>query len=118
MKRNIYFKCLLGFILPILFMLLIVNLMYYFDIINNNIVKFLKIFVVICSSFITGIIRGYNSINKGYINGIKLSSIIVIFLFIISILLNEFNIKDIIYYIIIILSVTFGAMVGINKKKN
>ena len=118
MKRNIYFKCLLGFLLPIIFMLLIVNLMYYFDIISNNIVKFLKIFIVVFSSFLTGIIRGYNSNSKGYINGLKISIIIIGILFGLSLLLNEFNIKDIIYYIIIILSITFGAMVGINKKKN
>lgn len=92
--------------------------MYYFDIISNNIVGFLKIIIVVFSSFIAGIIRGYNSNSKGYINGIKLSIIITSILFGISLLLNEFNIKDIIYYIIIILSITFGAMVGINKKKN
>lgn len=118
MKKNVYFKCLLGFMIPLLFMLLLLNTMYYYDIVNNNIVKFLKIFVVVISSFISGIIRGYNSINKGYINGIKLSIIVIITLLIISLILGEFNIKDIIYYIIIALSITFGSMIGINKRKN
>ena len=36
----------------------------------------------------------------------------------ISIIFKEFNLADIIYYIIIILTITFDSMIGINKKTN
>lgn len=118
MEIKIYLKSLLWFIIPLLILLLILNTFYYFDLISNNIIKYLKIIIILIPSFLTGLTRGYHSLNKGYINGLKLSGIIITFLLIISLILKEFNFTDIIYYIIITLTITFGSMVGINKKKS
>ena len=118
METKTYLKCLLAFIITLLILLLISTILYYFDIINYNFVKYFKIFTIIVSSFISGFIRGINSLNKGYINGIKLSVIIVAILFIFSLIVRPFNFDDLIYYIIIILTTTFGAMVGISKKQS
>lgn len=118
MEIKIYLKSLLWFIIPLLILLLIANTFYYFDLISNNLMKYLKIIIVLIPSFISGFVRGYYSLTKGYINGLKLSSIIVIILFLSSIILKSFRFATIIYYLIIILTITFGSMVGINKKKN
>lgn len=118
MDLKLYLKSLLWFVIPLFIFLLIINTLYYFDIVNNNLIKYLKIIIILISSFLGGLIRGYNSQNKGYINGLKLSFIIVIIFLIISLLLKSFNLTDIIYYIIIILTITFGSMVGINRKTN
>lgn len=117
METKTYLKCLLTFIITLLILLSITTILYYFDIINYNLVKYFKIITILLSAFISGLIRGFNSMNKGYINGIKLSGIIIAIIFIFSLILKEFNLSDLLYYIIIILTTTFGAMVGISKKQ-
>ncbi len=95
---------------------LIINSLYYFDIINNDFTKYLKLFLSILSFFIGGIYIGKHSLNKGYINGLKLS-IIIIFIFLITgIIFNNLSFLRIIYYLIIAFCITFGSMIGISKK--
>lgn len=118
METKLYLKSFLWFIIPLLLLLLIINTLYYFDLVNNSVIKYLKILIILIPSFISGLIRGLNSINKGYINGLKLSGIIIILFFVFSLIFKEFNIKDLIYYIIICLTITFGSMVGISKKSS
>ena len=118
MEIKIYLKSLLFFLIPLVILLLILNTLYYFDIVNNSLIKYLKILILLIPCFISGLVRGFNSMNKGYINGLKLSFLIVLIFFVISLLLSEFHFKDLIYYIIISLTITFGAMIGINKKTN
>ena len=73
METKLYLKSFLWFIIPLLLLLLIINTLYYFDLVNNNVIKYLKILIILIPSFISGLIRGLNSINKGYINGLKLN---------------------------------------------
>ena len=60
---------------------------------------------------------GKHSPNKGYIYGLRLSIIMVIFFIIFGIIFNNFQLTRLIYYFIITISITFGAMLGIQKKK-
>ena len=113
-----YLKALgLSFLLLFTFSM-IINFLYYFDIINNNTIKYLKMFLAILSFFISGIYIGKNSVNKGYLNGLKLSIITVLIMIILAIIFNNLNITLIIYYLIITICITFGSMIGINKKNN
>jgi len=79
-----------------------------------------KTFIIIISSilmFIIGIILGKQSINKGYLKGLLFSTICILLLTIFSLIFKfTLNINSIIYYIILIISTTFGSMLGINKK--
>ena len=97
---------------------LIINVLYYFDIINNNATKYIKMFLSILSFFIGGLYIGKNSMSKGYINGLKLSLIIILLFFIIGLILNNLSFSRIIYYLITITCITFGAMIGISKKES
>ncbi len=115
---KIYSKSLLWFLISLIIILLIINTLYYFDLISNNLVKYFKLISILIPSFLSGLIRGFNSLNKGYLYGLKLSFIIIIVLFIISIILKEFNTLDLLYYLIISLTITFGSMIGINKRIN
>ena len=54
--------------------------------------------------------------NKGYFYGLRLSLIMIILLITFSIIFNNINFIQIIYYFIAIFCITFGAMIGINKK--
>ena len=118
-KYIIYFIKALGLIFGLLLLFsLIINILYYFDIINNNLIKYLKMTLSIISFFIGGLYIGKRSINKGYINVLKLSGIIVIIFLLFSIIFNNLSLTRIIYYIITIISITFGSMIGINKKES
>lgn len=79
-----------------------------------------KTFIIIISSilmFIIGIILGRKTNNKGYLKGLLFSSICMLILTIFSLLFKfTLNINSLIYYIILIISTTFGSMLGINKK--
>ncbi len=97
---------------------IIINSLYYYDIISNNYINYLKMFLSILSYFIGGVYIGKKSDNKGYINGLKLSLIIVVISFILSFIFNNLKVTMIIYYILTTICITFGSMIGINKKNN
>ena len=97
---------------------LIINSLYYFDIINNNVTKYLKMILLIISFLIGGLYMGKHSPNKGYFYGLRLSFIVIITFITCGIIFNNLSITRIIYYLITTFGITFGAMIGINKKNN
>lgn len=117
MKIKYLLKGLLFFFIPFVILLLVINTFYYFDIFSNNIIKYLKIIIVLLSSIISGFYIGYNSKDKGYLNGIKFSLIIVFLFFLSNLFISKFKFITIIYYLIIITVITIGSMIGINKKE-
>ena len=88
----------------------------YFNIISYNLGLYIKLLISVIAFFIGGFIIGKNSIKKGYIEGIKLSLILIVIMIIISIIFKVFKYKSIIYYLVLILSCVIGSMIGINKK--
>ena len=60
-----------------------------------------------------------SSNQKGWLEGLKLSLIIIVILMLFNYLGlgNKFAIKNLIYYLILMISAIFGSMVGINKKQ-
>ena len=113
-----YGKVILMWSIVIIVYLLLLTLLNYFQIIKfNNIIKINFIAIAIIT-FIFGIMTGKTSTKKGYIEGLKTGALIVILLFLLNLLfLRNFNLHIFIYYITIIISSTFGSMVGINLKR-
>lgn len=105
--------------ISILILTIIVAILSFFNILKGNITTILKIFIPIVSFFIGGLMIGKNSNQKGWLEGIKEGLIVVVLMIIFSFLAfqNGFEIKNIIYYIILITSSTLGSMIGINFKK-
>ena len=118
MKIKYLLKGLLFFFIPYFVLLLIIHTFYYFDIFSNNIMKYLKIIIVLLSSIISGFYIGYNSENKGYLNGIKFSLIIIFIFFLSNLFISKFKFITIVYYLIVIVTIITGSMIGINKKEN
>lgn len=113
-----YGKRLLFTMISILLSLLAITLLYYFNIIGQNTNKVLKIITIIINIFISSFILGKNTLKKGYLEGIKLSLIIIpLFIIIAIITSSKLEIKAILYYIIITITSVLGSMIGINKKK-
>ena len=96
----------------------VITLLNYFNIFNGKIVTFFKIIISLISMFVGGFIMGKNSKQKGWLEGLKLGAIILLILFIINylILKQSFDIRNLVYYLILLSSIIFGSMIGINKK--
>ena len=106
------------FIYIIIYMF-ILTLLNYFNIISYhtlNILKYIFLFILlIYYSYKIGL--GSNS--KGYLEGIKFSSIIITILIILNIIfIRNFNFKSIIYYLLILVITTSSSILGINKNKS
>lgn len=103
-----------GIILISVFVLTILN---YFNIIKGNLLNIFKLIIPLISFFIGGIMIGRRSEQKGWINGIKLSLLTILIFIILSLIFKiEINFKNIFYYLILLVTTTFGSMIGINKK--
>ena len=72
---------------------------------------------MIISTLSGGFIIGRNSTSKGYLNGIILSSIIVIIFLILNLIFKGFKWYHLVYYFIILVTTTIGSIIGISLKK-
>ena len=104
-------------IISILLMTLITTIFYYLNIIPAKTYNLIKLITFLLTLFINSFILGKKAKNKGYIEGIKLASFIIIIFMIISLLLKSFSLKYILYYLIILTTSVFGGIVGISTKK-
>lgn len=106
-------------ILLFLILTLFVTTLNYFNILSINGINISKIIIPIISILSGSFYMGTNVKNRGWLEGIKLSSLVILILLIINLLIfkNNFAIKNLIYYLIILISSMVGSMIGINKKK-
>lgn len=105
--------------LTIIILLTITTGLYYFNLINNNTYKIFKIIIVIISILINSFILGKNSLNKGYLEGIKLGLMIITIFFILTLVSsNSLNLSILLYYFILLITAIFGSMFGISRKKD
>ena len=110
-KFKIYFL----FIGIILISILLLSLLNTFGV-PKNITNILSMIIMILTFLITGISKGKNCEKNGYLQGLKIGSILILILILIGFISFNFNFKTILYYLILLLSSVFGAMIGINKK--
>ena len=111
-------KIVITTILSIIILGFILTILYYFDVINNNIYNIMKMVIVLLSLFINAFFLGKNSTKYGLVEGLKLGAIFLIIMFIIKIFTsNSFDIRTVIYSIIILLTTSIGSVIGINKKE-
>ena len=111
-------KIIITTLLSIIILGFILTILYYFDIINNNIYNIMKMIIVLLSLFINAFFLGKNSTKYGLVEGLKLGAIFLIIMFIIKIFTsNSFDIRTVIYSIIILLTTSIGSVIGINKKE-
>ncbi len=112
-----YLKGLLYFFIPFFTLILLISILYYFDILNNQVIKYFKIITLLVSSLVSGFYIGRKSISKGYLNGLKLSGGIAILFLIINLIMGGFKWYHLVYYLIMIVVTSIGSMLGINQKK-
>lgn len=109
-----YYKSVLIFISSLIIIPIFLTLL------NILKLKTYRVSIIIISSilmFIIGFILGKKTDKNGYLKGLLLSTICILILLILSLIFKyKLNINSLIYYIILIISTTFGSTLGINKK--
>ena len=105
----------IGILVVLSFLLSIFNLIG----IGSKITSILSIIMMILVFFSFGIIEGINSDKKGFLGGLKVGLIFMLLMALINLVFygSFFSIKSLIYYMILVISSIFGAMLGINRKK-
>lgn len=109
----------IGYMIGILLIsLFIMTLLNYFGVFGPKVMSFFKIAILIASLFIGGWINGKRSLHDGWLEGLKLSGIVLLLFMLLSLLFFgiHFTLKTAIFYLIIIGVTTFGSMIGINQK--
>lgn len=113
-----YLKSTLYTLSTILIGTILITILNYFNILNGIPLKIIMLLIPIISIFIGSFKLGKQSTKKGYIEGLKYGIIWTILLTIINLIIKNFTLLSIIYYIILILISTLSGSLGINKKKN
>lgn len=95
------------------------TLLGYFNITSSKITEYLILFLTMISLFIGGFFLGKKCEQKGWLEGIKIGSMVIFLFFLISYLGFDqgLNVKVCIYYLILLVSSILGSMIGINKKE-
>lgn len=113
---KIYLKSYAYLFASIIISIILLSILNYFLNIPSFIIKIILPIIIL---FITSIYLGKNSKESAYLEGLKFSSIYLIFITIIKLIFKTgFNFKVIIIYITILFAGILGAMIGINLKKN
>lgn len=99
--------------------LLFITLLNYYDLINYTTMNIITLIIPIISLILGGLYIGKKAKKRGFLEGIKLGLLFCLLLLIFNLITNNIiNIKDFLFYLIIISSSIFGSMIGINTKKS
>lgn len=89
----------------------------YFSLFNMKIIKGLKLLIPILSLALVSYNLGKSAQKKGYIEGIKIGTMIIIIFTILILLLDKYQLKTLLFNVILLLTSMLSSMIGINKKK-
>ena len=90
----------------------------FIKILTGNSVKIFELIILFISLFILGLLTGRKANKKGYLEGIKIGSIMVVIILLLNLIVfkNKFTLLNILYYPLLILTSMIGSMVGISKR--
>ena len=97
--------------------ILLLSIIYLNTNISYNIISSILIIIYLIMFGSISFLIARKSHKKGIIIGLISGSISVIILFLLSLIFNKFNIRILIYYMLIILSMIFGSIISKNIKK-
>lgn len=110
----------IGFIfLGLVVTTLVLTVFNYFYILPSGILKVLNIVVMFLGLFVGGFLTGRVANKKGYLEGIKFGGIMIVIILLLNLLVfkNKFNLLNILYYLLLLVTSSFGGIVGISKRK-
>lgn len=98
-------------------LLFLVSTLYYFDIISSNVVGYFRLGIILIVLFVTSYILGKNTEKNGYLEGMKFGLFNILLFLLISVVFfrNDFQLRIILYDVILLVTSVLGSMIGINK---
>ncbi len=105
------------FVIILLSSTLVLTLLNYFNILSPKIISILKLIIPLTAMFVSSYKLGKQSEKKGYMEGIKIGAIVIGLFLVILLLLDQFSVKSLLYYLILLLTSILSSMIGINRKK-
>ena len=94
---------------------LLLTALNYFNIINYQTLAIGKIIIPILSLGFSGLLMGKKATKNGWLEGLKISLIIVVLISFTAII-GEFSPKKLTFFLILIMAGIFGSILGINTK--
>ena len=97
---------------------IIMSILYYF-LFSSRFVQILSIVYLTVVFFVFGFKAGHQTEAKGFLAGLKVGSLFLILLIIFNLFFSKghFTFMNFLYYLILLFASLFGAMLGINTKK-
>lgn len=109
-----------GYLIGVLLVLtLLSTTFYYFNFMGNKVYEVLQFIIPIISFLTGGFVMGKHAKHNGWKEGLKLGffTSILFLLFTFLGLQQKLLLPNLIYFIVIVVTITFGSMIGINYKK-
>lgn len=106
------------FFLTIFLFTFLLTLIAYFNLLNPKIISISRQIVPLLTVTIISYNLGKKAEKKGYIEGIKFGSLILLLFTALIIILDKYQLKTLLYDLIFLLASTLGSMIGINRKLN
>ena len=110
-----YLKTYLFYLILLIIYLLIVSIYYYFEIINYKTISIINYIVNLILFFIIGFKISKIKHKRGYFYGFLSSVILVIIFSIITLIISNINVSNIVYYLSLIISSMIGGIIGVTK---
>lgn len=96
--------------------IIIISILNYLEILNYSITSILNMLLGVFIFFYISFKISRKKQKKGYLWGLKIGLILLTIFFLLSLILqNNFSLKTIIYYLILLLTSVSAGMLGINK---
>lgn len=105
------------FFILLLVSTLLLTIIDYFSLFNIKIIRGIKLLIPILSLAIISYILGKSALKKGYIEGIKLGSIVILIFTIFILLFDQYQVKTLLFDFILLLTSMLSSMIGINQRK-
>ncbi len=115
-KILIFLKSISIFLVLFIIYLLVISLLYYFEVLSYNTVSIISYIVILILFFTLGFKSSKHFNNKGYLNGFIVSIVICTILSLITLIIDNYSFGTLVYYLSLILSSITGGIVGIQKK--
>lgn len=112
-----HYKLYFATLLWLIFSLVLTTTLYYFNIIGDNLFKWLNLISILLVIFANSLKLGARSSKNGYLEGFKFAMMIIFLLTVITffIIQKDMETKMLLYDLIITFTSIFGSMIGINK---
>ena len=111
-----YLKSISFFSILLFFYIIIISIIYYFELFSYNTLNIINYIVMIILFFLMGYKISNLERKKGYLNGFLISSILVIVFTLISLIFFKIEFSSLIYYLSLIVASIIGGILGVSNK--